>query len=132
MPEIGKWTAKDPILFAGGDSNLYGYVENDPVNWVDPWGLWVDKLPYAIDFAEGFLTPGPPPTPGGVAGALARQEFDKHVDLDEVIDTVCKVASDLWEDYYKIENPGWKYDPYSPYYVPPPKPELYWEQGPLK
>jgi hypothetical protein len=39
MPEIGKWTAKDPILFAGGDSNLYGYVANDPVNFVDPWGL---------------------------------------------------------------------------------------------
>jgi len=39
MPEIGKWTAKDPILFAGGDSNLYGYVGNDPVNWVDPDGL---------------------------------------------------------------------------------------------
>ena len=35
----GKWTAKDPILFEGGDSNLYGYVLNDPVNLVDPWGL---------------------------------------------------------------------------------------------
>ena len=39
MPEIGKWTAKDPILFAGGDTNLYGYVLNDPVNFIDPWGL---------------------------------------------------------------------------------------------
>ena len=39
LPEIGKWTAKDPILFAGGDANLYGYVQNDPVNFVDPWGL---------------------------------------------------------------------------------------------
>ena len=39
LPEIGKWTAKDPIDFAGGDSNLYGYVANDPVNWVDPEGL---------------------------------------------------------------------------------------------
>ena len=37
----GKWTAKDPILFAGGDSNLYGYVLNDPVNLVDPWGLLI-------------------------------------------------------------------------------------------
>ncbi len=39
MPEIGKWTAKDPILFAGGDTNLYGYVLNDPVNFIDPLGL---------------------------------------------------------------------------------------------
>jgi len=39
LPEIGKWTAKDPIGFAGGDSNLFGYVQNDPVNLVDPEGL---------------------------------------------------------------------------------------------
>ena len=38
-PDTGRWTAKDPILFAGGDANLYGYVQNDPVNWVDPFGL---------------------------------------------------------------------------------------------
>jgi RHS repeat-associated protein len=44
LPEIGKWTAKDPILFAGGDSNLYGYVANDPVNWIDPWGLEVSDV----------------------------------------------------------------------------------------
>ena len=24
-PKIGRWTAKDPILFAGGDVDLYGY-----------------------------------------------------------------------------------------------------------
>jgi RHS repeat-associated protein len=38
-PDTGRWTAKDPILFAGGDTNLYGYVLNDPVNWIDPNGL---------------------------------------------------------------------------------------------
>ncbi|MDG4555805.1 MAG: RHS repeat-associated core domain-containing protein [Candidatus Contendobacter sp.] len=38
-PETGRWTAKDPILFEGGDTNLYAYVQNDPVNWVDPEGL---------------------------------------------------------------------------------------------
>ena len=26
--QTGRWTAKDPILFAGGDTNLYGYVLN--------------------------------------------------------------------------------------------------------
>lgn len=38
-PDVGRWTAKDPILFAGGDTDLYGYVLNDPVNLIDPEGL---------------------------------------------------------------------------------------------
>jgi RHS repeat-associated protein len=29
-PRTGRWTAKDPILFAGSDTNLYGYVMSDP------------------------------------------------------------------------------------------------------
>jgi RHS repeat-associated protein len=37
-PQIGRWTARDPIGFAGGDTNLYGYVASDPVNWIDPDG----------------------------------------------------------------------------------------------
>jgi RHS repeat-associated protein len=37
----GRWTAKDPIDFSGGDSNLYGYVLGDPVNFVDIYGLSV-------------------------------------------------------------------------------------------
>ena len=36
--ETGRWTAKDPIFFNGGDTNLYGYVLQDPVNGVDPEG----------------------------------------------------------------------------------------------
>ena len=38
-PDIGRWTAKDPILFAGGDTDLYGYCLNDGINLVDPEGL---------------------------------------------------------------------------------------------
>ena len=38
-PNTGRWTAKDPILFAGGDTNLFAYVNNDPVNGNDPGGL---------------------------------------------------------------------------------------------
>jgi RHS repeat-associated protein len=38
-PEIGRWTAKDPILFAAQEPNLYGYALADPVNFLDPDGL---------------------------------------------------------------------------------------------
>jgi RHS repeat-associated protein len=37
--ETGRWTVKDPIGFGGGDTELYGYVGNDPVNRRDPFGL---------------------------------------------------------------------------------------------
>jgi uncharacterized protein RhaS with RHS repeats len=37
------FVAKDPIDFAGGDTNLYGYSMLDPVNSIDPSGL--DFLP---------------------------------------------------------------------------------------
>ena len=37
--ETSRWTSKDPIGFSGGDTNLYGYVMQDPVNFVDPEGL---------------------------------------------------------------------------------------------
>ena len=37
--ETGRWTAKDPLAFQGGDSCLYCYNGNDPVNRIDPSGL---------------------------------------------------------------------------------------------
>jgi RHS repeat-associated protein len=36
--DSGRWVSKDPIGFAGGDSNLFAYVGNRPVDYVDPEG----------------------------------------------------------------------------------------------
>ena len=38
-PEVGRWTAKDPIGFAGGDTDLYGYVLNSPIGLIDSNGF---------------------------------------------------------------------------------------------
>jgi RHS repeat-associated protein len=35
-PETGRWTSKDPAGFSGGDTNLYGYVVNDPRQQLRP------------------------------------------------------------------------------------------------
>jgi len=46
-PEIGRFISEDPIGFEGGTANLYGYVDNNPFNFIDPLGLcknFVDRF----------------------------------------------------------------------------------------
>lgn len=52
-PAVGRWTAKDPIGFAGGDPNLYRYAGNDPVNLTDPNGLLVGEI--ALGIVSGLV-----------------------------------------------------------------------------
>jgi RHS repeat-associated protein len=55
-PAVGRWTVKDPILFAGGDTNLYGYVLVDPVNMTDPSGLEGESCACKMkNYAAGFI-----------------------------------------------------------------------------
>jgi RHS repeat-associated protein len=82
-PDVGRWTAKDPIFFAGGDTDLYGYVLNDPVNLIDPSGLIdIDKIRTAVlilgivDVVPIGAIPGIPQAIGetiDVAAALSTQ-----------------------------------------------------------
>jgi len=55
-PALGRWTAKDPILFVGGDTNLYGYAMTDPVNLSDRTGLsCTDLKKWIEDHIRSFL-----------------------------------------------------------------------------
>ncbi|MDH5756588.1 MAG: RHS repeat-associated core domain-containing protein, partial [Nitrospinota bacterium] len=61
----GRWTSKDPIRFAGGDVNLYGYVMNDPVNWVDIsgfHGILFSRPP--VTYRPWLRPPNQRPNPG--------------------------------------------------------------------
>lgn len=61
----GKWTAKDPIDFQGGDLNVYGYVLGDPVRGFDPSGLF---WPSNIEHQDSH------PFPSGPFGGLCGPE----------------------------------------------------------
>ena len=57
-PLTGKWTTKDPIMFRGGDSNLYSYTGNDPVNSSDPFGKKEDRIPLGTEPQPRVPVPG--------------------------------------------------------------------------
>jgi RHS repeat-associated protein len=63
--DTARWTAKDPILFAGGDTNLYGYCVNDPVNMIDTSGL------FKITPNAGGHIPIFGPTPIAIGGSFS-------------------------------------------------------------
>ncbi|MEW5249118.1 RHS repeat-associated core domain-containing protein [Microbulbifer sp. 2201CG32-9] len=77
--EAGRWTAKDPISFAGGDTNLYGYVLSDPVNNLDPDGKLILNIIGGVTGAiiggvsaaatEGDIAAGA--LAGGLSGAIS-------------------------------------------------------------
>ena len=48
----GRWLSKDPIGISGG-LNLYAFCANDPVNYVDPWGLREDTAYVVVGSGVG-------------------------------------------------------------------------------
>jgi hypothetical protein len=59
-PNLGRWIQRDPIGERGG-MNLYGYVQNNPVNLVDPLGLLSDEQLQGRSSRHSNEFPKPPP-----------------------------------------------------------------------
>ena len=48
-PSTGAFIGQDPIGFAAGDTNLYRYVGNGPLNLIDPYGTsWLNDADAAL------------------------------------------------------------------------------------
>ena len=109
--QLGRWAAKDPIKFNGGDANLFGYVANNPLTFVDPSGKiiplapLIPLIPLALEAAgDAALITG-----GLIGGAIVGEVisdliFSVNKDTRKKIDGLEEVVKDHEE---KIkDNPG--------------------------
>lgn len=80
-PLIGRFCQPDPLGYIDG-MNLYAYVNNNPLNWTDPWGLsfwsWLGNTALgsvsgaATGAITGLMIGGPAgAAAGAIAGAIA-------------------------------------------------------------
>src|SRR5258708_10180777 len=82
--QTGRWTAKDPLNFDGGDANLYAYSLNDPVNTSDASGQ----------------------KPGD------KYDSESEAARQALVDVWGKTAKDNWEYagfIYKLDDDHWTY-----------------------
>ena len=115
---LGRWTAKDPILFAGGQANVWEYVGSRPVEYVDPSGLYqeiiqwfrrltgfVDGLEYVVD--RSIEAADRADTMAGIIGgpigwgkngakAALKQLVKNAKNLRKAADDVAEGLSDFW------------------------------------
>jgi hypothetical protein len=54
-PAVARFTTEDPVR---DGANWFAYVNNDPVNWVDPWGLIASDVRTALAAADYTTTLG--------------------------------------------------------------------------
>ncbi len=83
--EIGRWTTKDRSRFGGGDTNLFAYAANDPVNRVDTNGLQASSAGTGATDPTGGLdcisTPG-----GGIECSEPEGKCDAPEEPEEECD----------------------------------------------
>jgi len=76
----GTLTTKDPIGFAGGDTNLYGYILGDPINLSDPNGLYsfLELIEDIFDFVHNQGNVEVTVTAGYGIGLMGKFAFSKE------------------------------------------------------
>ncbi|NEP77684.1 MAG: RHS repeat protein [Okeania sp. SIO3B3] len=117
-PASGRWCAKDPIGFAAGDSNLYRYVNLNPVGLVDRSGEQPEGAsqipvldPPSFSSGEGVVCPAIPQpgataNPGDYSSVFNTINSSNLSDGDkaELTNFVNDIISGNYEDYDSIRD----------------------------
>lgn len=97
-PATQRWLNRDPIGEEGG-VNLYGYVENDPVNGIDPLGLSSIHVQVAVAIAKGDLVALESLLATGMLSPVAAARVQEAINrlnspaVQSGLDKACKVAN---------------------------------------
>jgi RHS repeat-associated protein len=112
-PSTGRWTNKDPIRFRGG-LNVYEYLRSDPLNGVDPYGLYgttscepygarcsENGHPYYCYIAPDICNSAPKGQPWSDCARKCLQDYDAERDTN-----VCEDKSNPYTDF----DPSFEFD----------------------
>jgi RHS repeat-associated protein len=77
--QMGRFITEDPLAFGAGDLNFYRYVGNNPVNFVDPLGLWKKDVHYYLTLQLALE--------GGCSSGVAHLIANGNQAMDEMDST---------------------------------------------
>ena len=87
-PRIGRFITPDPLGMVDGP-NLYLYCNNDPLNWVDPWGLCGEEKRYWPKSIEPYINYGNYCGPSNTDPTYQKKPIDS-------MDNLCMPHDQWW------------------------------------
>jgi len=129
-PDMARFISRDPLQFAAGDSNFYSYVKNNPVDYVDPFGLSAGKICKEAAKKVVEIATGIPLSFGSVIESIVGIPLTPLASIEMVLTNPTETALTPQEELREINKryppppPNWEYSNISKKFVPPQSPVI--------